>query len=393
MTEQNKYNLRGASSDKEDVHEAIKGLDKGLYPGAFCKVLPDVLSGDPNYALIMHADGAGTKSALAYMYWMETGSLEVWKGIAQDALVMNTDDLLCIGVTDTMICSSTIGRNKHRIPAEVIKALIHGNEAFIQNMREHGVNIISSGGETADLGDVVRTVIVDSNLIARIPRNQIIDNSNIKAGQVIVGLSSEGQASYEDRYNSGLGSNGLTGARHDLLSRTYLAKYPETASPETDAGLLYSGHYLLTDRVENQPLDIGSMLLSPTRTYLPVMRAVLHEYRHMIAGIVHSTGGGQTKCLHFLKHQTKVIKHNLPEVPWIFQEIQRASGMLESDMYKTYNMGIRLEIYTDQATAEDIIKIAGSFNIHAQVIGFTEPGQQASLEILSASGNRLQFTA
>lgn len=391
MTEQNKYSLRGASSDKEDVHKAIVGLDKGLYPGAFCKILPDTLTGDPDSAIIMHADGAGTKSALAYMYWMETGNMEVWKGVAQDAIVMNTDDLLCVGVTDGMICSSTIGRNKHRIPGEVIKALIHGNEAFIQNMRSHGVNIHSSGGETADLGDVVRTVVVDSNLVARIQRDKIIDNRNIAPGQVIVGLASDGIASYEHQYNSGIGSNGLTGARHDLLARTYLAKYPETVSPETDPGLLYSGHYLLTDVVQEQPLDVGQLILSPTRTYLPVMKAVFDLHRHKIKGIVHCTGGGQTKCLNFIDNNVRVIKDNLPTLPWIFKEIQTASAMSEIDMYKTYNMGIRLEIFTDSDTADDIIKIAEQFQIKAGIIGYTEASEFAALSIHSNSGEVLTF--
>jgi phosphoribosylformylglycinamidine cyclo-ligase len=391
MTEQNKYSLRGASSDKEDVHKAIMGLDKGLYPGAFCKILPDVLSGDVLSAIIMHADGAGTKSALAYMYWMETGSMDVWKGVAQDAMVMNTDDLLCVGVTDGMVCSSTIGRNKHRIPGEVIKALIHGNEEFIQNMRSHGVNIYSSGGETADLGDVVRTVVVDSNFVARIQRDQVIDNKNIAPGQVIVGLSSDGIASYEHQYNSGIGSNGLTGARHDLLARTYLAKYPETVSPETDPGLLYSGHHLLTDVVEGLPLDIGRLILSPTRTYLPVMKAVFDQHRHRIKGIIHCTGGGQTKCLNFVNNKIKIIKDKLPPLPWIFKEIQSASGMSEPDMYKTYNMGIRLEIYTDPQTADDILKIAQQFQVHGHIIGYTEHAEAATLNIHSASGEVLTF--
>lgn len=391
MTKQNKYSLRGASSDKEDVHKAIMGLDKGLYPGAFCKILPDVLTGDPDSAIIMHADGAGTKSALAYMYWMETGNIDVWKGIAQDAIVMNTDDLLCVGVTDGMICSSTIGRNKHRIPGEVIKAIIHGNEEFMQVMRNHGVNIYNSGGETADLGDVVRTVVVDSNLVARVQRDKIIDNRNIAPGQVIVGLASDGIASYEYQYNSGIGSNGLTGARHDLLARTYLAKYPETVSPETDPGLLYSGHYLLTDVVQEQPLDVGKLILSPTRTYLPVMKAVFDLHRHKIKGIVHCTGGGQTKCLNFIGDNVGVIKDNLPTLPWIFNEIQIASGMSEADMYKTYNMGIRLEIFTDANTADDIIKIAEQFHVKAGVIGYTEPSDFAALSIHSNSGEVLNF--
>jgi len=390
LMEKNNYFLRGASSDKEDVHQAIRNLDKGLYPGAFCKILPDMFCQDPDYAVLIHADGAGTKSALAYMYWRETGDLSVWKGIAQDALVMNTDDLMCVGLTDGFLCSSTIGRNKHLIPGEVIAALIEGNEAFLQSLRDQGIEIINGGGETADIGDVVRTVVVDSNVSARIKRSNIIDNKNIGPDQVIVGLASDGQAKYETEYTSGIGSNGLTAARHDLFSRIYLARYPETANPQTDADLIYCGKYQLTDPAPGFPLDMGKMVLSPTRTYLPVVKAILQTHRNRIKGLIHCTGGGQTKCLNFVEN-TKIIKNALPKTPWIFDEIQTHSRMPLQDMYKIYNMGIRLEIYTDPEAALEMIDIARQFDINAYIIGYTEPLQGKALEIQCADKTVIRY--
>lgn len=384
-----KYALRGVSSAKEDVHNAIKNIDKGLFPKAFCKIVPDFLSNSADHCVVMHADGAGTKSSLAYIYWRETGDLSVWKGIAQDAVVMNTDDLLCVGITDNILLSSTIGRNKNLVPGEVVKAIIEGTEEFIENMRSFGVNIYSTGGETADVGDLVRTVIVDSTVTARTHRNSIIDNARIGAGQVIVGLASYGQTSYETMYNGGMGSNGLTSARHDVFEKEYRAKYPESYDPKVDESLVYAGALKLTDSVENCPLDAGKMVLSPTRTYLPVARAIFAEHKQAIKGMVHCSGGGQTKILHFVDN-LKVVKNNLFELPPLFKTIQEQSGTSLQEMYKVFNMGHRMEIYTDEKTAEDIIRISKSFNLDAQIVGYTEASATKEL-VIEANGERLVY--
>ncbi len=384
-----KYALRGVSSAKEDVHNAIKNIDKGLFPKAFCKIVPDFLSNSADHCVVMHADGAGTKSSLAYIYWRETGDLTVWKGIAQDAVVMNTDDLLCVGITDNILLSSTIGRNKNLVPGEVVKAIIEGTEEFIENMRSFGVNIYSTGGETADVGDLVRTVIVDSTVTARTHRNSIIDNARIGAGQVIVGLASYGQTTYETMYNGGMGSNGLTSARHDVFEKEYRAKYPESYDPKVEESLVYAGNLKLTDSVENCPLDAGKMVLSPTRTYLPVARAIFAEHKQAIKGMVHCSGGGQTKILHFVDN-LKVVKNNLFELPPLFKTIQEQSGTSLQEMYKVFNMGHRMEIYTDEKTAEDIIRIAKSFNLDAQIIGYTEASATKEL-VIEANGEQLVY--
>lgn len=384
-----KYALRGVSSAKEDVHNAIKNIDKGLFPKAFCKIVPDFLSNSADHCVVMHADGAGTKSSLAYIYWRETGDLSVWKGIAQDAVVMNTDDLLCVGITDNILLSSTIGRNKNLVPGEVVKAIIEGTEEFIENMRSFGVNIYSTGGETADVGDLVRTVIVDSTVTARTHRNSIIDNARIGAGQVIVGLASYGQTTYETMYNGGMGSNGLTSARHDVFEKEYRAKYPESYDPKVDESLVYAGGLKLTDSVENCPLDAGKMVLSPTRTYLPVARAIFAEHKQAIKGMVHCSGGGQTKILHFVDN-LKVVKNNLFELPPLFKTIQEQSGTSLEEMYKVFNMGHRMEIYTDEKTAEDIIRISKSFNLDAQIVGYTEASATKEL-VIEANGERLVY--
>lgn len=384
-----KYALRGVSSAKEDVHNAIKNIDKGLFPKAFCKIVPDFLSNSADHCVVMHADGAGTKSSLAYIYWRETGDLTVWKGIAQDAVVMNTDDLLCVGITDNILLSSTIGRNKNLVPGEVVKAIIEGTEEFIENMRSFGVNIYSTGGETADVGDLVRTVIVDSTVTARTHRNSIIDNARIGAGQVIVGLASYGQTTYETMYNGGMGSNGLTSARHDVFEKEYRAKYPESYDPKVEESLVYAGSLKLTDSVENCPLDAGKMVLSPTRTYLPVARAIFAEHKQAIKGMVHCSGGGQTKILHFVNN-LKVVKNNLFELPPLFKTIQEQSGTSLQEMYKVFNMGHRMEIYTDEKTAEDIIRISKSFNLEAQIIGYTEASATKEL-VIEANGDRLVY--
>lgn len=384
-----KYALRGVSSAKEDVHNAIKNIDKGLFPKAFCKIVPDFLSNSADHCVVMHADGAGTKSSLAYIYWRETGDLSVWKGIAQDAVVMNTDDLLCVGITDNILLSSTIGRNKNLVPGEVVKAIIEGTEEFIENMRSFGVNIYSTGGETADVGDLVRTVIVDSTVTARTHRNSIIDNARIGAGQVIVGLASYGQTTYETMYNGGMGSNGLTSARHDVFEKEYRAKYPESYDPKVDESLVYAGGLKLTDSVENCPLDTGKMVLSPTRTYLPVARAIFAEHKQAIKGMVHCSGGGQTKILHFVDN-LKVVKNNLFELPPLFKTIQEQSGTSLQEMYKVFNMGHRMEIYTDEKTAEDIIRISKSFNLDAQIVGYTEASATKEL-VIEANGERLVY--
>lgn len=384
-----KYALRGVSSAKEDVHNAIKNIDKGLFPKAFCKIVPDFLSNSADHCVVMHADGAGTKSSLAYIYWRETGDLTVWKGIAQDAVVMNTDDLLCVGITDNILLSSTIGRNKNLVPGEVVKAIIEGTEEFIENMRSFGVNIYSTGGETADVGDLVRTVIVDSTVTARTHRNSIIDNARIGAGQVIVGLASYGQTTYETMYNGGMGSNGLTSARHDVFEKEYRAKYPESYDPKVEESLVYAGNLKLTDSVENCPLDAGKMVLSPTRTYLPVARAIFAEHKQAIKGMVHCSGGGQTKILHFVDN-LKVVKNNLFQLPPLFKTIQEQSGTSLQEMYKVFNMGHRMEIYTDEKTAEDIIRISKSFNLDAQIVGHTEASATKEL-VIEANGERLVY--
>lgn len=369
---------RGVSASKEDVHNAIKNLDKGLFPNAFCKVVPDFMGNDDTYCNIMHADGAGTKSSLAYMYWKETGDVSVWKGIAQDAIIMNTDDLLCIGATDNILLSSTIGRNKNLIPGEVISALINGTEEVLQMLRDNGMNIISTGGETADLGDLVRTVVVDSTVIARMKREDVITNENIKPGQVIVGLASYGQASYEAEYNGGMGSNGLTSARHDVFDKSLADKYPESFDPNVPRDLVYSGSKKLTDAVEGSPLDAGKLVLSPTRTYAPVIIEILKELRSEIGGIIHCSGGAQTKILHFINN-LHIVKNNLLPIPPLFKMIQEESGTDWKEMYKVFNMGHRMEIYLDEEHAQTIIDIAHNFNIDAQIIGFVEYSKNSSL--------------
>lgn len=381
MEQNSRYQQRGVSSAKEDVHAAIRNLDKGLFPAAFCKVTPDLLTGDPDYCTIMHADGAGTKSSLAYIYWRETGNMDVWKGIAQDAIVMNLDDLLCVGAFDQILLSSTIGRNKKLIPGEVISALIDGTEEFLELMRNHGIGISSTGGETADVGDLVRTVIADSTVVTRMRRDRVIDNRNIAPGDLIVGLASDGQAIYESSYNGGMGSNGLTSARHDIFSAVYREKYPESYDPSLPADVVYSGPHTLTEPTSIPGVDAGHLVLSPTRTYAPVMKKVLKEYRSQIHGLVHCSGGGQTKVLHFI-HGTKVIKNDLFPVPVLFQMIQRASGTSWQEMYRVFNMGHRMECYVpDLRTAEEIIAIAASFSIDARIIGHCEASEKPEVRI------------
>ncbi len=374
-----RYSKRGVSSKKEDVHNAIANLDKGLYPNAFCKIIPDYLGNDETYCNIMHADGAGTKSSLAYLYWKETGDLSVWKGIAQDAIVMNLDDLLCVGVTDQFLLSSTIGRNKNKVPGEVISAIINGTNEFIEEMNDHGVSIIQTGGETADVGDLVRTIIVDSTVTSRAKRNSIIPN-HIKPTDVVIGLASHGQASYETYYNAGMGSNGLTSARHDIFKKEYITKYPESFDPEIDLELVYSGSYGLTDTVSDMPVDMGKAVLSPTRTYAPVIHEILSNMRSEINGIIHCSGGAQTKVLRFIK-DTKVVKDNLMVIPPLFKYIQQESGSDMREMMEVFNMGHRMEIYTAEANAAEIISIAKSFNIDAQIVGKCEPTTGQELEI------------
>lgn len=376
---------RGVSASKEDVHNAIKNLDKGIFPNAFCKIVPDYMGNDPDYCNIMHADGAGTKSSLAYMYWKETGDLSVWKGIAQDAIIMNIDDLLCVGAIDNILLSSTIGRNKNLIPGEVISALINGTEEVLQMLRDNGVNIISTGGETADLGDLVRTIVVDSTVNARMRREDVITNEKIAPGQVIVGLASYGQASYEDEYNGGMGSNGLTSARHDVFNSSLAEKYPESFDPSVPSELVYSGSYNLTDPVEGSPLDAGKLVLSPTRTYAPVIAEILKNFRSEIGGLIHCSGGAQTKVLHFVD-KLHVIKDNLFEIPPLFKTIHEESGTDWQEMYKVFNMGHRMEIYIDEKRAEEIISISNSFGIEAQVIGRIESANDKKLTIKSGTG-------
>ena len=374
-----RYMMRGVSAAKDDVHNAIKNIDKGIYPQAFCKIIPDILGGDPEYCNIMHADGAGTKSSLAYMYWKETGDLSVWKGIAQDALIMNTDDLLCVGAVDNILVSSTIGRNKMLIPGEVISAIINGTDELLQQMRDMGIGIYATGGETADVGDLVRTIIVDSTVTCRMKRSDVINNANIRPGDVIVGLSSCGQATYETAYNGGMGSNGLTSARHDVFSKYLAEKYPESYDKAVPEELVYSGSYKLTDEVEGSPINAGKLVLSPTRTYAPVVKRLLDELRPKIHGMVHCTGGAQTKVLHFVGDNCRVIKDNMFPVPPLFKAIIKESGTDYAEAYKVFNMGHRLEVYLSPEDAEKVIEISKSFNIDAQVIGRIEEGQKSLL--------------
>jgi len=375
---------RGVSASKEDVHAAIKNLDKGIFPNAFCKVIPDILGGDSNFCNVMHADGAGTKSSLAYMYWKETGDISVWKGIAQDAIVMNIDDMLCVGITDDILISSTIGRNKNLIPGSVIAAIINGTEEFLENMRSLGVNIFLTGGETADVGDLVRTIIVDSTVTARVPRNQIIEN-NIQPDDVIVGLSSSGQATYEAEYNGGMGSNGLTSARHDVFANYLADKYPESFDSKVPKDLVYSGASLLTQSSDVDGVDIGKLVLSPTRTYAPVIKSILEQYRDEINGMIHCSGGAQTKVLHFVD-KLHIIKDNMFPTPPLFELIQKQSGTDWEEMYKVFNMGHRMELYVPQSVSEDIINISKSFNIDAKIIGHVESSESKHLTIKSSYG-------
>ena len=377
--------MRGVSAMKEDVHNAIKHIDKGLFPQAFCKIIPDILGGAPDYCNIMHADGAGTKSSLAYMYWKETGDLSVWKGIAQDALVMNTDDLLCVGAVDNILVSSTIGRNKMLIPGEVISAIINGTDELLAQLRDMGIGIYATGGETADVGDLVRTIIVDSTVTCRMKRKDVIDNARIQPGDVIVGLSSCGQATYETEYNGGMGSNGLTSARHDVFAKYLAEKYPESYDKAVPEELVYSGNYRLTDDVEGSPLNAGKLVLSPTRTYAPVIKALLDEMRPEIHGMVHCTGGAQTKVLHFVGDNCKVIKDNMFPVPPLFKAIAEQSGTDWAEMYKVFNMGHRMEIYVRPELADKVIALSQSFHIDAQIVGRIEEGKK-SLTIQSEFG-------
>ena len=381
----NRYNQRGVSADKEDVHSAIKSIDKGLFPNAFCKIVPDYLTNDDEYCLVMHADGAGTKSSLAYMYWRETGDLSVWKGIAQDALVMNIDDLLCVGADDNILLSSTIGRNKNHISKEVISSIINGTEELIDEYKKFGVNIFSTGGETADVGDIVRTIIVDSTVVARIKRSDIIDNGRIKEGNVIIGLSSFGQASYENEYNGGMGSNGLTSARHDVFSKVLASKYPESFDPVIPEDLIYSGSKKLTEKILDLNIDIGKLVLSPTRTYAPIIREILSKYRNKIDGMIHCSGGAQTKVLHFVNN-LHVIKDNMFAIPPLFKVIQEESETDWKEMYKVFNMGHRMELYVDEFIASDIINISQSYNVDAKIIGRVESCNAKKLTISSEFG-------
>lgn len=384
MTDQ-RYNLRGVSASKEDVHNAIKNVDKGLYPKAFCKIIPDILGGDPDWCNIMHADGAGTKSSLAYVYWRETGDISVWKGIAQDALIMNIDDLLCVGATDNILLSSTIGRNKHLIPGEVISAIINGTEELLEELRGQGVTIYSTGGETADVGDLVRTIIVDSTVTCRMRRSDVINNANIAAGDVIVGLASYGKATYESEYNGGMGSNGLTSARHDVFGKYLAERYPESYDAAVPQELVYSGSTALTDAVDGVPVNAGKLVLSPTRTYAPVIKAILDKMRSDIHGMVHCSGGAQTKVMHFVENK-HVIKDNLFPVPPLFDLIQRQSGTPWKEMYKVFNMGHRMEIYLAPEHAQAIIDIAAGFGIEARIVGRVEAAPANRLTIISDKG-------
>lgn len=381
----NRYQQRGVSAKKEDVHNAIKNIDKGLYPQAFCKIIPDFLGNDEAFCNIMHADGAGTKSSLAYIYWKETGDINVWKGIAQDAIVMNTDDLACVGATDNFLLSSTIGRNKRLISGEVIAAIIEGTEEFVDNMRKHAINIHTTGGETADVGDLVRTIIVDSTVTCRIKRDEIISNDKINAGDVIVGLASYGKATYENEYNSGMGSNGLTSARHDIFSKIIANKYPESYDTMLPEQYVYCGSQILTNPIANTGLNIGQLVLAPTRTYLPVIKAILNEIKPHIHGMIHCTGGGQTKILHFINN-LHIIKDNLLTIPPLFNLIQQESQANWQEMYQVFNMGHRMELYLPAQHADNIIKIASQFNIDAQIIGYCEAADSKKLTIKSSKG-------
>ncbi len=380
-----RYTQRGVSASKEDVHQAISTLSKGLFPKAFCKIVPDYLGNDPAYCTVMHADGAGTKSSLAYLYWKETGDLSVWKGIAQDAIIMNIDDLLCVGATGNILLSSTIGRNKNLIPGEVISAIINGTEEVLAMLRHYGMNITSTGGETADLGDLVRTIVVDSTVVCRMKRTEVIDNNRIKAGNVIVGLASSGQAIYEETYNGGMGSNGLTSARHDVFSNFYAEKYKETYDSGIPADLVYSGNYKLTDKIDGVPINVGQLVLSPTRTYAPVVMAILNQMRGEIHGMIHCSGGAQTKVLHFIDN-LHIVKDNLFAIPPLFSVIQDQSGTAWKEMYKVFNMGHRFELYVDEQHAAEIISISKSFNIDAQIIGRVEAAEQKQVTIKSDMG-------
>lgn len=390
----NRYNQRGVSASKEDVHNAIKNIDKGIFPQAFCKIIPDILGNDEDYCNIMHADGAGTKSALAYVYWKETGDLSVWKGIAQDAIIMNLDDLICVGATENILLSSTIGRNKNLIPGEVIAAIINGTEEILAELREQGISIYSTGGETADVGDLVRTVIVDSTVTCRMKRNEVISNHNIQAGDVIVGLSSSGKASYESEYNGGMGSNGLTSARHDVFNKSIANTFPESFDPAVPFDLVFSGSKALTDEIavdENTTVTAGKLVLSPTRTYAPVIKKVLESYRSQIHGLVHCSGGAQTKVLHFINENVHVVKDNLFPVPPLFQLIQEQSGTSWEEMYKVFNMGHRMELYVPEEIAADIMEISKSFNIDAKIVGRVVSGDKKQVTIQSEKGTFQYF--
>lgn len=381
-----RYSMRGVSAEKEDVHNAIKNIDKGLFPQAFCKIIPDILCGDPDYCNIMHADGAGTKSSLAYVYWRETGDMSVWKGIAQDSLIMNIDDLLCVGATDNILVSSTIGRNKLLIPGEVISAIINGTDELLAELRAMGIGVYATGGETADVGDLVRTIIVDSTVTCRMRRSDVVDNANIRAGDVIVGLSSSGQATYEEGYNGGMGSNGLTSARHDMFAHYLAEKYPESYDRQMPEQLVYSGSLLLTDKVEGTPTDAGRLVLSPTRTYAPVVKAMLDKMRRKIHGMVHCSGGAQTKVLNFVDEDCHVVKDNLFPTPPLFIAIQRESKTPWKEMYKVFNMGHRMEIYLNEEDAKSAIGISESFGVEARIVGRVEKGTKG-LTIKSPHGS------
>ena len=381
-----RYGMRGVSASKEDVHQAIKYIDKGLFPKAFCKIIPDILSGDSDYCNIMHADGAGTKSSLAYVYWKETGDISVWKGIAQDALIMNIDDLLCVGATDNILLSSTIGRNKNLIPGEVISTIINGTNELCNELSSLGVNVYPTGGETADVGDLVRTIIVDSTVTCRMKRSDVIDNANIQAGDVIVGLSSTGQATYENEYNGGMGSNGLTSARHDVFDKYLSKKYPESYDSSIPSDLVYSGKMKLTDLIEDLGINAGKLVLSPTRTYAPVISLILKELRHDIHGMIHCSGGAQTKILHFLNEGLQVVKNNLFPIPPLFKLIQEQSQTDWEEMYKVFNMGHRMEIYLPKEHAQKVIDLSKTFNIDAQIVGHVEKSNSKSLQIESEFG-------
>jgi phosphoribosylformylglycinamidine cyclo-ligase len=385
MSTESKYSKRGASSSKEDVHKAIEKLDKGLYPRAFCKIVPDLLGGDNDYCNIMHSDGAGTKSSLAYIYWKETGDLSVWKGIAQDAIIMNLDDLLCVGVFDNILLSSTIGRNRNHIPGEIISAVINGTEEVLEELRNLGIGIYLTGGETADLGDLVRTIVVDSTVVARIKRTDVISNHNIAPGDVIIGLSSSGKTYYEKEYNSGMGSNGLTSARHDIFAPYLASKYPESLDTTLTYDLIYSGKYRLTDPIEGLNIDAGKLVLSPTRSYAPVIKKVIQTMRPEIHGMIHCSGGGQTKVMHFVDNM-HIVKDNMFPLPPLFRIIQEQSETPWKEMYQVFNMGHRFEIYTDKKNAEDIIEIASGFNLEAKVIGHCEESDSKKLTITSEYG-------